>query len=92
MEISSVHLHSQTVRARKLKFLEKVHLSPPVMCKVSHVMCHVSHVTSHVSHFWFFFVYKEVELVGGGSVINGAYPSSFLYKTNWQFPIIGPTN
>ena len=27
---------------------------------------HMSHVTSHVSY--------EVELVGGGSVINGAYP------------------
>ena len=25
-----------------------------------------------------FFSYKVVELVGGGSVINGAYPSSFL--------------
>ena len=32
-------------------------------------MCHVSHVTCH---------YKVVELVGGGSVINGATMYSFI--------------
>ena len=36
METSSVHLHSQNVRARKLTFLEKVYLPQPVMCHVSH--------------------------------------------------------
>ena len=52
-----------------------------VSCQVSHVMCQVSQVT--------FFPRKNdnkekkkmdgvVELVGGGSVINGATPSSFL--------------
>ena len=55
---------------------------------VSYFMCHVSCVTCHVSHITrFFLIYtyiyifclfkksdKVVELVGGGSVINGAYP------------------
>ena len=49
MEISSVHLHSQTGRARELKFWDKVHLPPPVVCHVSDVMCHVSCVMCHVS-------------------------------------------
>ena len=48
----------------------------------SHTMRHVSHVTCHVSHviLFLFFLYPEkkfdkvVELVGAGSVINGAYP------------------
>ena len=50
-------------------------VSPPTMCHmsrvtchVSHFMCHVSCVMSHVSRVTF------VELVWGGSVINGAYP------------------
>ena len=49
MKISSKHLHSQTVRARKLKFSKKVHLPPPVMCYLSHVTCHMSHVTCPIS-------------------------------------------
>ena len=53
-----------------------------VTCHVSHVMCHVSRVTCHVSHvtcnfFSFFFSDKVVKLIGGGSVINGAYPVQF---------------
>ena len=60
MKIYSKHLHSQTVRARELKFSEKVHLPPPVTCHVSHVTYHMSHVACHVSHvkcnfFSFFF-------------------------------------
>ena len=38
------HLHSQTIRARVLKFLEKVHFTPLVTCHVSHVPCPMSHV------------------------------------------------
>ena len=49
METSSEHLHCQTVRARELKFWEKVHLPPSVMCHVSCVMCHVSSVICHPS-------------------------------------------
>ena len=46
-----------------------------VMCQVSGVKCHVSYVRCQVSHvFVFFFLDKDVGLVGGGSVINGAYP------------------
>ena len=43
---------------------------------VSHVTCHVSCVTCHMSHVMcnFSFLDKTVEPVGGGSVINGAYP------------------
>ena len=43
---------------------------------MSRVTCHVSHVTCNVS--LFFFLDKVVKLIGGGSVINGAYPSSFF--------------
>ena len=42
VEISSEHLHSQTVRARELKFWEKVHLPPPELCHVKHATCHMS--------------------------------------------------
>ena len=38
-----------------------------VMCHVICDMCHMTHVTCHMSD-------KLMELVGGGSVINGAYP------------------
>ena len=41
------------------------------MCHKSHVMCHVSFAIKKKS-------YKVVELVGGGSVINGTYPVQFL--------------
>ena len=37
--------------------------------QMSHFKCHVSHD---------FFFYKVLELVSGGSVINGAYPVQFL--------------
>ena len=53
-----------------------------VICQVSGVTCHVSGVLCHVSHcfcvcvcvcvFWGWGD-KVLELVGGGSVINGAY-------------------
>ena len=47
-----------------------------VTCHVSHVMCHLSHVMCQI-----FFFYKVVKLIGGGSVINGAYPVKYLmYK------------
>ena len=50
-----------------------------VTCHVSRVMCHVSRVTCHMSHVFFFvFFDKLVELIGGGSVINGATPSSLF--------------
>ena len=52
-----------------------------VTCHVSRVTCHVSHVTCHLSHVIchdVFFFGKGLELVGGGSIINGAYPVSFM--------------
>ena len=51
-----------------------------VRCQVSGVTCCMSHVRSHVSCnflLFFFFFYKVVELAGGGSVINEAYPVQF---------------
>ena len=50
-----------------------------VRCQVSGVKCHVSGVKCH-----FFFLFssdKVLELVGGGSVINGAYPVSLCHHT-----------
>ena len=76
VKISSKNSQSQTRRARDLKFFENVH--PTIR-----VMCHMSCVTCPLSHEFFFlhFLYKldiMVGLVGGGSVINGAYPVQFL--------------
>ena len=50
MKISSEHPHSQTGRARDLKFWENVHLPPSVMCHMSSGTCLVSRVTCHMSH------------------------------------------
>ena len=76
----SKHLHSQTVRVRKLKFLENVHHHPPVTCQVSGVSCHMSGVRCHIlcvrCQFFSLFLAKVVELVGVGSLIYWATPSS----------------
>ena len=73
------NLHSQAVRARELKFWDNIHLPQHIICHMSCVTCQMSFVTCHmscvtciVSHVLFF--NKVVKLVGGGSVINGAYP------------------
>ena len=50
------------------------------MCHVSHVTCHMSHVTIF---FVCFFLHKVVKLIGGGSVINGAYPIKFSHKSSY---------
>ena len=56
------------------------------MCNMSHVTCHVSCVIFTFS-FLFFLLDKEVQLVGGGSVINGAYPVEFyMYLTDPMSP------
>ena len=84
------HVYGYRGSARKLKFLENVHPPQHVTCNVSRVTCQVSCVTCHVSHVmchmscvtcnifccynFFFSSDKVVKLVGGGSVINGAYP------------------
>ena len=74
VEISSEHLHSKTVGARKPTFWEKVHLSLPVMCHMPCVMCQVLCVMCHMSHVKFFvflfFLDKVVKLGGRGSVIK----------------------
>ena len=59
-----------------------------VMCHVSRVTFHVSHVTCNFIflflfiYFYLIFIYflkldNGVELVGGGSIISGAYPVRF---------------
>ena len=61
------------------------------MCHMSHVMCDVSCVTFHMSHFCSSFLFssdKVLKLVGGGSVINGATSSSFIY---YESPACGPS-
>ena len=58
---------------------------------MSHVTCHVSPVTLKIKIKEiipiFFIIQKKldkvVELVGGGSVINGATPSSFIIRMNY---------
>ena len=45
----SNHHYTQTIRARKLKLWDNVHLPPCVICHVSNVLCHVSGVRCHMS-------------------------------------------
>ena len=68
--MSLKHFNSQTLRARELKFLKKVHHPP-----LSSDTCHMSRVICHM--YFFFFsssLVKVVKLVGGRSVINVATP------------------
>ena len=65
------------VWSRALKFWEKVHLLPPVLCHMSRVTCHVSHVTYHMSHVFFL---KVTKLVCGGSLVNDADSIKFWYN------------
>ena len=49
-----------------------------LMCHISFVSCHMSGVTWHLSAVkFFFFFYNVLELIGGASVINGAYSIMF---------------
>ena len=79
--VSHVTSNSQTVRARELKFSEKVHLLPPVTCHMSCVTCNVSRITSHLSlvtcnFFCFLFM-----LVVEGPLLMGSTPSSLRLET-----------
>ena len=55
------------------------------MCQVSRVTCQVSRVTCFF-YFLKFFFNKVVKLIGGGSVINGASPSSFVMNRAGLIP------
>ena len=71
---------------QKITIIVICHVSR-VMCHMSRITCHMSRVTCHMSKYFFFFTFfffnslkkfnKGLELVGGGSVINGAYPVKF---------------
>ena len=101
----SLSNHSQTVRAMDQLIVSKCspyHTTPyhhvswvPYHMSDVTFTCHLSCITSqvsHVTHFFFFlFFQKVVELDCGGSVINGATPSSFQtfsYKKNSLTPKI----
>ena len=70
---SKVHILGRFCASARLQLLE---------APVSGVRCHVSRVTCQVSrvrhNFFLLFLDKVVELVGEGSVINGAYPVLFI--------------
>ena len=85
-KIPSKHLYSQTIRARELKFWCNVHhpLFSSVRCHMSHVIFvkirrrknHKKYIQKRKE--------KEVELVGGGLVINGFIPSCFILGKQWN--------
>ena len=69
-------------RARRLEF--GVNVQPP-LCVTHHMSCvmsHMSHMTYHIScdicRFFLLLFFKLVKLACGGSVINGAYSSSYI--------------
>ena len=73
----SINDTGKTMRKQYTKLMPNVHPTSSVkrhmscvMCYLSLVPCHLSHETCHMS----FLFDKVMELVGGGSVINGAYP------------------
>ena len=63
VKISSIYLHSKTVRARELNFWKKVHFPhlSHIRCHMSYAICHVSLVTCH----FFFFLQRRVCYQGG---------------------------
>ena len=90
----SKHHKSQTNRARDLKVLHDAHHLSCVICDVSDVTCHLSHVTCQVSNIFiyiYFLFLQMVELVDGGSFINGAYPVLFIVhlKLNLSLTVSG---
>ena len=64
-----------------------------VTCHVSRVTCHLALVIFFIFCFLFYFFFsqnfldKVVELVGGGGVINGAYPVYFITGTPISSPL-----
>ena len=49
-----------------------------VMCQVSGVRCHVLYLSFFFSLIFSYLFDKVMELVGGGSVIKGAYPAHMV--------------
>ena len=65
-----------------------------VTCHMSHVMCHMSCFTCHMSSVTCHFLSQKKldnveELVGGGSIINGAYPVEVLILINYLLYYLG---
>ena len=74
----SKYLHSQIVKARKLKFWDRVHLPPPVLYHLSCGTCHMSHITCNMSCVAYFFHFDQCwsKLVKN-LLSNAPTPSSF---------------
>ena len=74
-QVSGVRCHVSGVMCQVSRV--RYHMSG-VTCQMSHVRCQVSGVTCQINIYMYicfvFFWDKVVELVGGGSVINRAYP------------------
>ena len=86
----SRHHKSLPVRARGAEILREC--SPPTMCHMSHIPGHMLCLRCQVSQvvYFFFFSFAKavlVELVVGGSLINGAYSVYllFYYKATIEF-------
>ena len=56
------YLHSQTGRARKLKFIENVHPPPCVKYHMSRITYHMSRAMCHMSHVIYFLIYFWTKL------------------------------
>ena len=70
---SSSNLQSQTIKARDLKFLVDVHLSPPFIWQVSGVRC----LFMYYFFIYFFFLAKSCSQLVEGLLPTGPTPSSF---------------
>ena len=80
----------QNVSPSKCQSVKMLRCQKWVICKMSGaemsenhhlscISCHVSRVTCHLSRV--ILIFKLVELVGGGSVINGAGSPTFRHQT-----------
>ena len=79
---------SQTVRARKLKFWEKVHLLPHVICHMERVTCLISCATCHASlnmifYFQIYLFFRALKRLTKGLLSTGPTASSFN-ETLWR--------
>ena len=88
MKISLKRIQYQTLRARKLKCLEKVRFPPFVPWPVSYVMFNVLHVTCHILNFYFT---NWLSLSVEGLLSTGPTPSTFeahSWITYWWETVI----
>ena len=92
-QVSHVTSNSQTVRARELKFGEKIHPIKPVTCHMSHITCHVSPVTCYMIRVTFIFLSQSGEALWWRVFYQRGRPClvSFLSDTNFKRPWMATT-